>query len=110
MRTWNTNLVIPDDAWADDSPDDSPGLRLLGRPCEEHLIPVSLMSFNLFIRDQMIASIYELAPAWRAPAVHHDPAPDLTEIHVWSSFSCRHTNWSFPWRTTTPARAATTSQ
>ena len=31
MGAWNTNLVIPDDAWTDDSPDDSPGLRLLAQ-------------------------------------------------------------------------------
>ena len=40
----------------------------------------------MFIREQMIDSIYDMAPAAR---------DEFVEVWVWSPVACRHVNWIF---------------
>jgi hypothetical protein len=42
----------------------------------------------MFIREQMISSIYDLREEY-----HSDP--EMLDVYIWSPVSCRWTSWTF---------------
>lgn len=42
----------------------------------------------MFLKEQMLASIYELQPEFRSE-------PEPLEAYIWSPVSCRHTSWTY---------------